>query len=132
MCLLIHELVFDEEHIYSEESSRRIFNLNVYLDIALKLFRLISLYSHVRKTRNCMKRQSAWVAQLVGYPTLGFGSGHELGVVRSSPVLGSMLHIESAWDCLSPSVLPPLTRTCVCVCSLSLSLSLSRNKVFKK
>ena len=32
--------------------------------------------------------RDAWVAQLVKRPTLDFGSGHDLKVVRSNPVLG--------------------------------------------
>ena len=37
---------------------------------------------------------SAWVAPLVKCPTLDFGSGHDLRVVRLSPMLGSMLSVE--------------------------------------
>ena len=47
----------------------------------------------------------AWVAQLVGPLTLGFGSGCNLGVVGSSPALCSALRAESAGP--SPSGLPP-------------------------
>ena len=36
-----------------------------------------------------------WVAQSVKHVTLGFSSGHNLRVVRSSPQLGSMLSAES-------------------------------------
>jgi len=36
------------------------------------------------------------VAQSVKHPTLAFGSGHDLRVVRSSPVSGSMLGVEAA------------------------------------
>ena len=39
---------------------------------------------------------SAWVAQLVKCPTLDFSSGHDLRLVRSSPLLGSSLGMESA------------------------------------
>ena len=42
--------------------------------------------------------QGAWVAQLVGCPTLAFGSGHDLMVVRS--MSGSELSEESAVDFL--------------------------------
>ena len=35
-------------------------------------------------------------ARLVGYPTLDFGSGHDLIVVRSSPTLGSTLGVKPA------------------------------------
>ena len=44
----------------------------------------------------------AWVARLAGCPALGFGSGHGLSVVRSSPGLGSTLSRENS---LSPSAL---------------------------
>ena len=38
----------------------------------------------------------SWVTQSVKCPTLGFGSGHNLMVVRASPALGSMLGMEPA------------------------------------
>jgi len=38
----------------------------------------------------------AWVAQLVKRLTLDFGSGHDLKIMRSSPVSGSMLRVEPA------------------------------------
>ena len=40
--------------------------------------------------------QGTLVAQLVEHSTLGFGSGHDPKVLRSSPTLGSMLDAESA------------------------------------
>ena len=46
-----------------------------------------------------------WMAQLVTYLALGFSSGRGLRVVRSSPMSGSVLSMESA--CPSPS--GPLT-----------------------
>lgn len=39
--------------------------------------------------------QGAWVTQLVGCLTLGFGSGPDLRVVRFSPALGAELSAES-------------------------------------
>jgi len=61
----------------------------------------------------------AWVAQLVKHLILGFGSGHDLRVMRSSPMLGSALTMESALDSFPlPFPLPPL---CSSPCSLSLS-----------
>ena len=53
------------------------------------------------------------MAHSVKGPTLDFGSAHGLGVVRSSPTLGSVLSLESAADSLSssPSALtPPLKK----------------------
>ena len=45
-----------------------------------------------------LKKQTggAWMAWSVKRATLGFGSGRELGVVGSSPALGSALSVESA------------------------------------
>lgn len=57
-----------------------------------------------------------WVAQLVKCQTLGFSLGHTLRVVGLSPVSGSILSAESAWDSLLFS-LPPLIS-----CDLSLFL----------
>lgn len=37
----------------------------------------------------------AWVAPSAEWPTLDFGSGRGLRVVRSSPVSGSALNVES-------------------------------------
>ena len=52
----------------------------------------------------------AWVAYSVKYPTLDFGSGHDLRVVRSSPMLGAMISRESVGDSLSPFAPPPIKR----------------------
>ena len=57
--------------------------------------------------------KGAWVAQSVGHLALGFGSGHDLLVVGSSPASGSLYSVESASDSVSLSL------------SLSLILSLS-------
>ena len=65
--------------------------------------------------------RGAWVAQVVKRPTLGFSSGHDLTVMRSSPASGSPRSVEPAWDSLSfPLALPH---------SL---LSLKINEFFKK
>ena len=53
------------------------------------------------------------MAHSVEYLTPDFGSGHDLRVVGLSPVLGSALGMEPAWDSISLSL------------SLSLSLSVS-------
>ena len=50
-------------------------------------------------TAFCFKYSSAgsvWVVQLVKHPTLDFGLGHDLMVVRLSPALGSALSMEPA------------------------------------
>ena len=38
------------------------------------------------------------MAQAVKHPTLDFGSGHDLRVMRSNTALGSVLSMETAWD----------------------------------
>lgn len=60
-------------------------------------------------------QRGARVAQSVTCVTLGVGSGPVSWVVRLSPVLGSALTVESAWD--SPSLFPS-------PCSLTHSLLL--------
>ena len=50
-----------------------------------------------------------WVAHSVRHPALDFSSGHDLRVVRSSPVSDSSLSQESARDSLSPSATPLTT-----------------------
>ena len=47
------------------------------------------------------------MAQLVECLTLGFGTGYDLRVVRSSSVMGSVLGMESAWGSLYPSPSAP-------------------------
>ena len=42
------------------------------------------------------RHRDTWVDQSVGHPTLDFGSGHDLRVVRSSSVSGYVLSVESA------------------------------------
>ena len=39
--------------------------------------------------------RGAWVAQSVKCPVLGFGSGHDLRIMRLSPTLGAVLSTES-------------------------------------
>ena len=46
-----------------------------------------------------------WVA-VIQHLTLDFGLGHDLRVVGLSPMLGSMLGVEPAWDSLSLSTGP--------------------------
>ena len=42
----------------------------------------------------------AWVAQVVGHLTLGSGVGCDLGVMGSSPAMGSELSVESSYESL--------------------------------
>ena len=64
------------------------------------------------------------MAQSVECPTLDFGSGHGLTVVRLSSMSGSMLSVEPAWDSFSPSLSAPAPLKH----SLMLSLSLKINE----
>ena len=50
------------------------------------------------------KFSGTWVAQLVEYLTLDFGSGHNLRVMESSSMLGSALSRVHLRFSLSPSV----------------------------
>ena len=45
--------------------------------------------------------RGTWVAQWVEHPTLDFGSGHDLRVMRLSPKLGSTVRVKFA--CPFPS-----------------------------
>ena len=50
---------------------------------------------------------NAWVAQLVKYPTLGFGLGHDLMVCGFEPCVCLCTYsMEHAWDSLSLSLYP--------------------------
>lgn len=54
------------------------------------------------------------MAPSVKRPTLDFGSGHGLEIVRSSPMSGAVFTVESAWDSL-PLPLPlPLVHAHAC------------------
>ena len=46
------------------------------------------------------------MAQLVEHPTLGFGSGADLEVVKKGPTSGCTLGVESARDSISLSLAP--------------------------
>ena len=87
----------------------------------------MALSSHF-SSFTCLKKstdQVAWVAQSVKWPTLGFGSGHDLRVLSSSPTLASNLSRESVILSLSLplslSLHPQPTPPPVHVLSLSLS-----------
>lgn len=60
--------------------------------------------------------RGTWLAQSVQHPALGFDLGHDLGAIRSSPDLGSMLNVGSAGDSFSLSF--PSAPLPVCVLSL--------------
>ena len=60
--------------------------------------------------------QGTWAAQPVQHPTLDFGSGRNLRVMRSSPMSDSALSVESTWDSR------PLPLPFPCLHALDLSL----------
>ena len=57
------------------------------------MIRIVLQKDHLGKKKSL---GGAWVAQSVKHLALDFGSGHDLRVVRLSPVLGSMFSRESA------------------------------------
>ena len=59
---------------------------------------------HLTTLTSEVEFRSAWGAQSVEHPTLDFSSGHDARVVGSSPVPGSALSVEPAWDSLSLSL----------------------------
>ena len=52
-------------------------------------------------------------------PTRDFSSGRDLRVMRLSPMSGSVLSVELAWDSLSVSAPVPLPLQCAHKCTLS-------------
>jgi len=88
------------------------------------VFSIVNIINQKRSGNECRKRKKkqnnpgAWVAQLAEHPTLDFGWGGDLRILRLSPVSGSTLSVESAWDSLSPS---PSAPPPACACSLSLN-----------
>ena len=46
---------------------------------------LQGIYFNEYLTISLLNKSGCWVVQSVEHPTLGFGSGHELRVMRSSP-----------------------------------------------
>ena len=69
--------------------------------------------------------RGARLVQLAEHLTLGFGSGHNLWILKWSPLLGSALSEESAWDSLSLF----LCSSHLCMCMHTHSLI---NKYFLK
>ena len=67
------------------------------------------------------------MAQSVKGLTLDIDSGHDLTVVRSSPIVGlCTVSAEPTWESPSPSL--SLSLPCSLILILSLSLSLKMNK----
>ena len=55
------------------------------------------------------------MAQLAGHPNLDFGPGHDLRVMGTSPVMGSVLSMDSAYP--SPTVPSPTPTHILCLLS---------------
>ena len=68
------------------------------------------------------------MAQSVKRLTLGFGSGHDLRAVRSSPTSGSALDTEPAWDSLSLRLSQSLAHSCHFCLSQKIHLNLKKEK----
>ena len=102
--------------------------LSVYKFIykTIQVIRIIIIPFGVIWKKICFIKRTiwgTWVAQSVEGPIPDFSLGHGLGVVGSSPVLGSALSGSSPWDLLSSSLsaTPPTN-------FLSYSLSNKNNK----
>lgn len=74
--------------------------------------------------------RGTWMAESVKHLTLGFGSGHELRVMRSNPTLDAMLTAEFVSDSLSP--VPLLLPLHALFFFFSLSLKSNNQSIFKK
>ena len=64
------------------------------------------IFTSLITARNLVEQGGAWVAQSIECPTLDFGSGHDLRVMRSNPTRSSMP--SPAWSLLKilPLTLP--------------------------
>ena len=74
---------------------------DINLTITIILLNINGLNTPIKRQRLSVwieKKDSwgAWVAQSVKCPTLDFGSGHYLRILRSSPTLDSVLGVEPA------------------------------------
>ena len=64
----------------------------------MKLFYILTMVVVIQHRTVMPKKdqkKGAWVAQSVKHPTLDFGSGHDLRIMRSSLPSGSVLSAES-------------------------------------
>ena len=62
--------------------------------ITMAIMIIVSVVANLYQTYTLIKESSAWVAQSVKHLTLHLGSGLDLRVVNSNPMLGSMLGVE--------------------------------------
>ena len=76
-----------------------------------------------------LRLRGSWIAQSVEPLTLNFSSGHNLRVVRLSPLLGSTLSGDSAWDSLSLPLPLPRPALSASAHTHTLSLSLKKKRV---
>ena len=65
--------------------------------VSIECVRMFHARVHIlqSKTRNG-KIGGIWMAQMIGLLTLDFSSGHDLSVLRLSPLWGSMLSVDPA------------------------------------
>ena len=83
----------------------------------------IQIAYHIQDLQNFLPYRGTWVAQSVEHPTSALAMISRF--VDSSPISGSTLSMEPAWDYLPPSLSAPLPLAHTCLLGLSLSLSLS-------
>ena len=106
--------------------------MNICVQIFMQTYVFISLGwlprsgiagSHARYTLNFLKTWGAWVAWLVGHPTLHLGSGHGLRVMKSSP---ASISVPTAWSLLGRFSVLSLSATPPLVPMHSLSLEINK------
>ena len=90
--------------------NRMFFGIYVVTLYPFKPFELYTKYERTYIERGG-ERRGARVVQSVERLTLDFSSGHELRVVRLSPVVGSTLSMKPAWDSFSLPLPPSPTRS---------------------
>ena len=69
-----------------------------YLIVTIAIFNREHYYFRITDQHCPIETEcgSVWVAQLVEHPTLAFGSGHDPGMVGSSPAASATLSVEPA------------------------------------
>ena len=96
---------------FSEKNYNISLNTIKYIEHGMQWHKGVAMVSFVRESRLQGKH---WRFQNLGVPGwlswwsvwLCFSSGHDLSVLGSSPMLGSVLNRESAWGFLSLSLSP--------------------------
>ena len=95
------------DNFLKEKPEHFYFKTYCFLPISAPTY--IDLESHHSHSYIKKNLRGTWVAQSVKHLNSSFSSGLNLGVMRLSSVLGSMLSMESAWESLSLSLAPPTT-----------------------